>query len=403
MKAENARQRVQKNDPEHEYVPAPSQVRGGVEHTERMEHISRISRTCTGERTILDDLADQIAKYCVLPSEEALVAVTLWTVATHLLEHLEYAPRLVVRSGEKQSGKSRLVNDVLGELVFNPMRTTNISPAAIVHAGDSGVWPTLILDEADTVFGSRKVAENNEPLRGVINAGFEPNGEYLRYDVKNRCNERIPVFAFACLAGIGRMPDTIEDRAVIVQMVRRRRDQEVARFRRRDALPELHAMRARIEEWAGARSQEEVDIFKYPNDLVLSSDRAEDVWAPLVSIADAVSEDWGKWARESARFLTDAWKATEASDQGHELLQAIRNAIKDHNWGESFRSKDLTKALMDADEGMPWEGENLTSAKLGIWLKRYDIHPRQETTGKRLRFYLTRDFNDAFVYLGEDR
>ena len=48
-----------------------------------------------------------------------------------------------------------------------------------------------------------------------------------------RTVERIPTFAMAALAGIGAMPDTIEDRAVVIRMRRRAPGESVAPFRHR--------------------------------------------------------------------------------------------------------------------------------------------------------------------------
>ena len=53
---------------------------------------------------------------------------------------------------------------------------------------------TLLVDEADTIFGSRKAAEANEDLRGLLNAGHQRNRPAIRYDPNTRTVERIPTF-----------------------------------------------------------------------------------------------------------------------------------------------------------------------------------------------------------------
>jgi hypothetical protein len=110
----------------------------------------------------------------------------------------------------------------------------NISPAALVRSlGDDP--PTLLLDEADTVFG-KKAADLHEDLRGLLNAGHQRNRPYIRWDATARPAEHCPTFAMAALAGIGDMPEAIEDRSVIIAMRRRARGETVQPFRqRRDA------------------------------------------------------------------------------------------------------------------------------------------------------------------------
>ena len=58
-------------------------------------------------------------------------------------------------------------------------------------------------------------------------------------DAGARRLENIPTFAMAALAGISAMPDTIEDRAVVVKMRRRAAGETVAPFRHRRDRPAL--------------------------------------------------------------------------------------------------------------------------------------------------------------------
>ena len=109
---------------------------------------------------LLDELRRQIAKFVILPSPEALDAVTLWVAATHLQTAWQHAPRLAVVAPAKRCGKSRLL-DVVTETVHDPLITVNASAAAVFRSITENP-PTLLVDEADTLFGSAKVAEKNE-------------------------------------------------------------------------------------------------------------------------------------------------------------------------------------------------------------------------------------------------
>ena len=54
----------------------------------------------------------------------------MWVIHTHAVEAVEATPYLAVTSVEKKSGKTRLL-EVVELLVPTPLRTANVSPAAV--------------------------------------------------------------------------------------------------------------------------------------------------------------------------------------------------------------------------------------------------------------------------------
>lgn len=154
--------------------------------------------------------------WTVQQSEHHYAALALYAAYTHLSGAFRYAPRLVVTSAEKQSGKTRTL-DILRELVAHPLVSANATVAALYRSiGDDPEYPpTIILDEADTVFGTRTKAEQNEDLRGLLNAGFQKGTPALRTVGPKHEVQAFDTFAPAVLAAIGALPDTITDRAVM--------------------------------------------------------------------------------------------------------------------------------------------------------------------------------------------
>jgi hypothetical protein len=63
-------------------------------------------------------------------------------------------------------------------------------------------------------------------------------------------------YAMVAIAGIGRKPDTIEDRAVNITMRQQLPGERGAKLRLRTDLPEQHALRSRITEWASGHMDE---------------------------------------------------------------------------------------------------------------------------------------------------
>jgi hypothetical protein len=159
---------------------------------------------------LLNQVRAALARYVILPSPEALTAVTLWVAASHAAPAWNTAPRLVIRAPENRCGKSRLL-DVTEALCYAPIMSVSASPAAVYRmiGANEEDPPTILLDEADTIFNAD--GGGNEDLRGLLNAGHQRNRPALRYDPNGRRVEALQTYAMAALAGIGRMPDTIED------------------------------------------------------------------------------------------------------------------------------------------------------------------------------------------------
>jgi len=336
---------------------------------------------------LLGDVRDAIRTYCVLPGEHQLVAVVLWCALSHLLAKFEYAPRLVIRSAEKGSGKSRLL-EVVDALVYSPLRAVNATVAFVFRSLDTDPPPTLLFDEADTIFGSKAVSDKNEELRGLLNAGFQrdlPFGRVVGSDLKP---QEFATFAMAALAGIGRMPETIEDRAVVVVMKRRRNDEIVKPYRKRCDKPGLDDLHDRLAMWADSVRDRAGET--YPELPV--EDRAADVWEPLIAVADLAGGDWPGLARAAAVALVKSSSEDDAERSPKlQLLTDIRDVFN-----TSFmKSHDLCEKLRELPES-PWGQLELSPTALGKRLKEYGVKPRH-TADKAERGYYLVDFADPFV------
>lgn len=348
---------------------------------------------------LLDELHDVFTRYVVLPSAEAVDALVLWCAATHAQTVADSAPRLVIKAPEKRCGKSRCL-DIVEAVSHKPIVAVNATPAAIFRSIEADEPPTLIFDEADTIFPTRgKVAEQNEELRGLLNAGHQ-RGRPARRVVGKGTEQTVvefPTFAMAALAGIGSMPDTIEDRAVVITMRRRAPGETVAKFRyRRDQLP-LHAFRERLHECVAGLLDRLADA---EPDMPVE-DRAADTWEPLVALADVAGGEWPERARHAAKVLTAAHEEADATaSPGVRLLADCRAVFAAHSNPGAIKTSVLLDGLKDIEDA-PWAdwGRNgLTARKLGDLLREYGItsgNVRFED-GSQAKGYLRVKFSDAW-------
>lgn len=345
-----------------------------------------------GGDELLDRVAAAISRFCLLPSPHALTGVVLWVAYTHMSDAFEYAPRLVARSAEKRSGKSRLL-EVIDALVHEPLRAVNATVSYIFRSLDrDGMPPTLLLDEADTIFGTKTKAEQNEDLRGLLNAGFQRGLTFGRTVGPNHTPTEFATFAPAALAGIGQMPDTIEDRAVVVVMRRRKPSEQVAPYRTRRDRPALEDLADDLASWAG--SVVDAATGYEPANLGVE-DRAADVWEPLVTVADMAGGRWPALARDAAAYMvSEAESESEDSSLNIRLLADIKT-IFDEDGVKFLRSDELCNRLRQVEES-PWGQFELSPSKLGHRLREYGIKTDFEDSYKKARGYRLVDFMDAF-------
>jgi hypothetical protein len=353
---------------------------------------------------LLDAVAALLSRYVVFRSTAQRTAVVLWIAHAHALKAFEVTPYLNVRSAEKRSGKTRLL-ETLAELVPRPWLTVQPTEAVLFRkiARDD---PTLLLDEVDTIFKGPST-DRTEGLRAVLNSG------YRRGATVDRCTGRdkeklaaFPVFCAKVLAGIGTLPDTVNDRCIPIVLARRKRDEGVRRFRVREVREEAGPIRDALCEWASAA----IPMLREapPNMPEGLLDRAEEVWEPLISVADMAGAEWPALARSAALELNGGESATESL--GVQLLAGIRGVF-DGEGVEKMLTADLLRALVKR-EAEPWAGswgrdvdqarEDETPRKpamdLARHLKPFEVQPKKLRVGERTaNGYERADFEDAFA------
>lgn len=339
---------------------------------------------------VLDELREALTKYVVFANAHAAAAVTLWVATTHAVPAFEFAPRLVLTSPEKRCAKSRTL-DVVAGTCHRPLVSINATVAAIYRSLDAEHPPTLIIDEADAIFGSKRAAENNEDLRALLNAGHQRGRPALRCVGPQQMPTAFNTFAMAAIAGIGSMPDTITDRAVNVTMRRRKHGEHVAQFRSRRDGPVLARVRDRLALWA----TEHIAALGQAEPTMPVDDRAADTWEPLIAVADAAGGHWPDTARAACvALVTDAAAADEDRQLSTKLLTDIRDLFAEKHV-PFIPSMELIRELRAIEES-PWADEDLSPRKLAQWLKDFGVTSSRNAAGT-VRGYRLHDLDDVFT------
>ncbi len=236
-------------------------------------------------------------------------------------------------------------------------------------------------------------SEGAEDLRGILNSGHSRGWPYVRWDAAARKQEQCPTFAMAIIGGIGDMPDTIEDRAVVLSMRRRAPGESVAQWRTRRAVPQLRTVRTRLHAWVGSEHHRLADA---EPDLP-AEDRAADVWEPLVAIAAAAGGDWPARARKACQAL--AADVRPDPDTAGERLLAELYELWPADADELFTS-EVIERLCSLEEA-PWatwhRGEGLKARGLAQLLKPFHVESRNvRRDGQQAKGYGRADLADAW-------
>lgn len=340
---------------------------------------------------LLDQIHGTITRFVAMPSPEAVDAVVLWIAATHAQPAWQHATRLALTSAIKRSGKSRLL-DVIEATCYRPLMTINATVPAIFRSISGDDPPTILVDEADTIFNKSRSADGTEDLRGLFNAGFGRGRPALRCVGPSQTPTEFNTFCMVAFAGIGALPDTITDRAINIAMRRRAPDEHVDSFRRRRDIPTLHSLRDQLSAWIRAA----LDKLEDAQPIMPVEDRAADAWEPMIAVADLAGESWPRRARAAAvAFIAEADADAAEQNLAVRLLDDIRAVFTE----PVITSSALVNRLRDLPES-PWEKFDLTQGTLAHKLSPFKIRPDRVRSDPKsqtqARGYKLEDFADAF-------
>lgn len=336
-----------------------------------------------------------IRRFVSYPSEAARIAHVLWIAHTHAMDAAESTPRIAFLSPEPGSGKSRAL-EITQLLVPNPVEAINVSPAYLFRkvASETG-RPTILFDEIDTVFGPK--AKDNEETRGLLNAGHRKHSVAGRCVVRGKTieTEEIPAYCAVALAGLGKIPDTILSRSIVIKMRKRSRNgtEEVVPFRRRIYASEGQEIQERLALWVSSITENLTEAWPVmPSGI---EDRDADVWEALLAIADQAGGDWPTRARTAARFLVSDAK-DETPSLGVRLLGDLRKIF---GTSDRMTTIEILRQLQ-IDPEAPWgnlRGQPLDAFALANILREYQIKSRSiRTSSGTLKGYLRAELLDVW-------
>jgi len=326
---------------------------------------------------------------------------------------------LGIESPEKRCGKTTLLA-VLSELANRSVVAANISPSAFFRVIEEA-RPTLLIDEADTFL------HGNDELRGILNSGYsrktafvvrvaselrneecrtpnadgsEPAQPFLgKHSPAASTGSRLARYSCWCpkvMASIGRLPDTLADRCIVIRMQRKRADEECERIKKLEA----SALRAQCVRFVTDNATEiAASQPAIPDEL---NDRAADIWEPMLALAELAGGNWPERARQAAISLS-------ASAQDNNPIGSLLMDIW-FLYTKAEVDRMFTRTLVDElnrFDNRPWAElvrvrtakapQGVTKQWLSQKLQPYGARPKTIRIGEHLaKGYMREDLDEAF-------
>ena len=339
---------------------------------------------------LLDEIKAIYLTHIIMDANHA-IAVTLWTVMTWLVEEVEVLPLLLINAPERSCGKTQLL-DMVSRLSCNPMVGSNITTAALFRCIDL-MSPTLLVDEADTFI------KKNEEIQGLVNAGHTRTSAYVwRLVGDTHEPKQFSVWAPKAFAGINlpkHFSEATMSRGIVINMRRKLANESIVRIRRTNKA-DFEVLKLKLarfaQDYAERIRHAQIDL---PDEL---SDRDQDNWEPLLTIAQCAGNEWLTAATEAALNLS---KSENVLSINTELLSDIREIFAAQHEGK-ISSADLIETLVKDTEA-PWvtwnRGKPLGARQLAKLLEPYGIKTKNLKFGlyNTLKGFELAQFEDAFA------
>jgi putative DNA primase/helicase len=175
---------------------------------------------------LLAEIEAKFRRY-VVASNAIVTASVLWTVFTYLTEIAVYAPKLLFTFPERDAGKSAAL-DVLRWMVQRGYSAVEVTGAVLFRITDR-LRPTLVLDEADSLFERRTV------LAFIMNASWANNGVKIPRTGSHGEIVEYDVYGTQLIGMRGmKMPDTTASRCITCLVWPKLASEMVEEFNKRD-------------------------------------------------------------------------------------------------------------------------------------------------------------------------
>jgi hypothetical protein len=190
------------------------------------------------------------------------------------------------------------------------------------------------------------------------------------------------------VAAIGRLPDTLADRCIVIRMQRKTSHEECERVRGFDGTE----YRRKCVRWVNDNATNIATARpEWPSSL---NDRAADIWEPLLALADLAGGEWPGKARKAAEALT------KGSNESNPIAALLLDLFIIFAGKDRLFTRDIVSRL-NGFQGRPWsearKGKPVTDVWLAQQLRPYGVRPKNIwIDGVQSKGFLEEDMMEVF-------
>ena len=331
-------------------------------------------------KKLFKGMFDQFLNFLEFPTEDMVGVVStlaLWTMLTYTYPVWPAVPYLSI-GGPLGSGKSR-VFDVLVQLVFNPLPSSNLTAACLFRTLHTQAG-TLLLDEAERL---RDRTPDVGELLSILLAGYKRGGQATRME---RAGDNFTPMCFdvygpKAIAGISNLPPALASRCIPIMMFRAARDSLVPKRRIDPTEPIWAELRDDLHCMALTHGTSILGMAGWQPDCADLNGRNLELWLPILAMAKLV-EDAGM----GGLVETVERHALKSIESAHEeivpeideiVLRLLRGMSQDKPWG--VRANEVLQAAIVEE---PTLFTRYTARGVAAIFNRYGIKSRR-SGGKR--------------------
>jgi len=148
-----------------------------------------------------------------------------WVIGTYLYRAFPLYPYYWIKSPTKRCGKTRLL-ELMAALCFNSNGIETAPSEATLYRVPDITAGALLWDEVENL-GKQK---DKNDLISILNTAYRKDGKIARCEGKDYKVKFYSAYRPVALAGIRNLPDTVEDRSLKVEIIRKKRGEKVKKL-----------------------------------------------------------------------------------------------------------------------------------------------------------------------------
>ncbi len=278
---------------------------------------------------IFQSIREHIKKYVFIKNDDVYTVLALWTMGTYVHRIFDYYPYVHI-SAEKGSGKSKLMT-VLHSIAFNG--EYYIEPTeSVIFRDVHELSRTLFIDEVEHLQSSNRKSYSS--LMSILNSGYSKGGSVPR--TKGSRTITYNTFSPKMFAGISNLSDTLSERSIKIRMLKPLHE-KLEKYREPIMKQFLEETRDNLYifglNYANKVAQKYIDDYDKLPYINLLLNRQEDVWSPILILADIIDESnrdkKHKVLNSAKKYLQEDTILHEVTDSEDNITFKIALIIKE--------------------------------------------------------------------------